>query len=415
MMDPESPVMIPEAIPDAPPIGTGRARLSFTNGALAFVSGPHSWMLQEIVKYRPDDKGVDKPWLPAVKPETGEEKELMLMSKYVLCSPENAGVLLIALSHNPKGKGKGREAYLMSRAGTIVETLRIMLHDVGMTEKGRTPPLTAEGTEQQLVLITVEGWDDIAKWKLGLFSAFKHMSDEQQILHEHIDHYNDDDPPGALPKWANGAIVLVEQGGTAGAEHIIKSNSIVPQKGDIIISSAFSDILWNLLRTELADYIYLYTIKGNLRYRIEKLGIEEDYERSESQKILCRVADKQRDALDRMERMMKLLTTKPDVGLDLVAQTTEDAVAEDPIIRPWTHPYACPKCGLAYMKWGLCYAHMGNAEECSELLRLHQYQELQQMCRDAAPKAEGSPSDLFGGGGRAAQAGSSSSGVTVFQ
>ena len=154
----------------------------------------------------------------------------------------------------------------MSRAGTIVKTLKVMLPDVAIIEKGRTnPPLTAEGTEQQLVVITVEGRDDIVKWKLGLFSAYEYMSEEQQMLHQSIDHHNDDDPPSALPEWANGAIVLVEHGGMASAEHIIKSNEIVPRKGEIIISSAFSDIVWNLLRTELADFVFVYTIKGNLR------------------------------------------------------------------------------------------------------------------------------------------------------
>ena len=72
MMNPESPVIIPEAMVDTLLSGPGRARLPFVNGALSFVSGPHSWMLQEMVKYAPNDKGEEKPWLPAINPETGE-------------------------------------------------------------------------------------------------------------------------------------------------------------------------------------------------------------------------------------------------------------------------------------------------------------------------------------------------------
>ena len=391
---------------NAPPTGCGRARLSWANGALAFVNGPHAWMLKELVKHYPDPEGVLKPWITAVDID-GKVEELELMSKYVLCSPENEKALILALSDNPKGKGKGREAYLMSRAGTIVERRRIMLHGVGITEKGRTTPLTVEGTHHQLVLITVDGRDDIVKWKLGLFSAFDNMSEEQQTLHAHIEHDNDEKPPAALPEWAKGAIVLMEKGATSVAEHIIKSNDIVPQKGDIIISPAFTDIVWNLLRTELAEFVFLYTIKGNLRYRIEKLGIEDGYDTNETQKELCKAADKQRDDIERMERITKPAVATSGAGLDLDAFATGDdagVAADDPPIRSWTHPYACPTCGLAYMKWGLCYAHMGDSEECSGLLRLHSFEELQQICRAAAPKAEGSPSDLFLGGSEAARA-----------
>ena len=87
------------------------------------------------------------------------------------------------------------------------------------------------------------------------------------------------------------------------AEKIIKSNGSAPRRGDIIISPIYSDIVWRLLRAELSDFVYLYTIKGNLRYRIEKLGIEEGYDRTDEQKYLCKAADMQRDAAERMERM----------------------------------------------------------------------------------------------------------------
>ena len=130
------------------------------------------------------------------------------MSKYVLCSPENSGVLTIALTTNPAYATGGRQAYLMSRAGTIVHTMEIRFKNVGVTITGRTPPLTAEDTEQEWVVVTVEGRDDIVKWKLGLFSSVEHMSVEQKVLHEHIDHCDGEqnleyDPPGFLPDWAN--------------------------------------------------------------------------------------------------------------------------------------------------------------------------------------------------------------------
>ena len=123
------------------PQGCGRARLAWANGALAFVNAPHAWMLGELVKHYPDSEGVDKPWIMAQDDE-GRSEELQLMSKYVICSPEYASSLISALANNPKGKGSGREAYLMSRAGTVVATRKIMLRDVGVTERDRTAPLT---------------------------------------------------------------------------------------------------------------------------------------------------------------------------------------------------------------------------------------------------------------------------------
>ena len=387
-------------VPEEPPLGCGRARLSWANGALSFLNGPHAWMLGELVRYYPDSKGVDKPFLPVVDPETGEQMELPLMSKYVLSSPENSGVLVMALAHNPKGKGKGREAYLMSRAGTIVSTKKIMLPDVSVIERGRTRrPLTAEGTEQQLVVISVEGRDDIVKWKLGLLSAREHMSEDQQVLHQCTGHDPDDERSVALPEWANQAIVLVEQGGMEAAKHIIQSNKTALRKGDIVISSAFSDLIWNLLKTKIHDFVFMYTIKGNLRYRIEKLGIEQGHDVTAEQRTLCRIADEQTDALQRWERMMGKPAVPPGWGVamtedDLVALPTDEKAAES-VVRSWTHPYACPKCGLAFMKWGLCYTHMNNCEACDELMSDYSLDELLEICRTAEPKAEGSVNGLF--------------------
>ena len=88
----------------------------------------------------------------------------------------------------------------MSRAGTIVDTHKIKFRNVNVIQRGKTQPLTAEGTEQHLVVLTVEGRDDIIKWKLGLFAAAEHMSRQQRTLHEHIDHHNDNNPLGALPE-----------------------------------------------------------------------------------------------------------------------------------------------------------------------------------------------------------------------
>ena len=181
-----------------------------------------------MVKYAPDDKGEDKPWLPAVKPETGEEKELMMMSKYVLCSPDYAGELVAALATNPEGKGSGREAYLMSRAGTIVDTHRIRFSNVDVFQRGKSQPFTLEDTEHHIVVITAQGRDDIIKWKLGLFTGSEHMSMQQRTLHEHIDHDNDDNPTGAVPDWANGAIVLVECDSSDEARRILENNNVTP-------------------------------------------------------------------------------------------------------------------------------------------------------------------------------------------
>ena len=124
-------------------------------------------MLRELVKHYPDSEGVDKPWIMAQDDE-GRSEELQLMSKYVISSPEYDSSLKCALASMPKGKGQGkgkggREWYLMSRAGTVVATRKIMLRDVGVTERGRTSPLTIEGTKHQLVLLTVDGGDDIVK------------------------------------------------------------------------------------------------------------------------------------------------------------------------------------------------------------------------------------------------------------
>ena len=86
-----------------------------------------------------------------------------MMSKYVISSPEYAPSLMRALANNPKGKGSGRDAYLMSRSGKVVATRKIMLRDVGVAQKGTTAPLSIEGTKHQVVLITVDRRDDIVK------------------------------------------------------------------------------------------------------------------------------------------------------------------------------------------------------------------------------------------------------------
>ena len=382
------------------PRGTGRARLSWANGALAFVDAPHAWMLKELLIRYPDEEGVDWPYLPAIDPETNERSELKLMSKYVLSSPEVSGILIMALAHNPKGSA-GRERYLMSRAGTVVRSHKVMLPGVSVIEVGRTKhALTAEGTEQQLYVITVDGRDDVVKWKLGLLSANKHMSGNQKALHQCTGYDPDGDYPSYSPDWANGAIVLVEQGGLEGAKHIIKSNKIPLRKGDIVVSTAFSDLVKTLLRTELQDFVWMYTIKGNLRYRIEKLGIEDGNElQTEEQRMLCEVADRQVDTLRRWEDVMG----KPEVPHgwavvmtegDLDALPTNEAAAAS-AIRAWTHPYACPKCGLAYMKWGQCYAHMGNCMACRDLVAEYSQEELQVLSRVSEARAEGSVADLF--------------------
>ena len=391
--------------------GCGRARLAWANGALAFVNASHAWMLKELVKHYPDSEGVDKPWMLAQDDEDRSE-EVQLMSKYVMCSPEYSKCLKEALRNMPNGRGRGgREWYLMNRASTVVATRKILLPDVGVTERGRTPPLTIEGTKHQLLLITVDGRDDIVKWKLGLFNEFSDLSTDQQRLHEHIEYEDDGALHPALPEWAQGAIVFAEKGAASVAEKIITSNGIVPRRGDIIISPIHTDIVWRLLRAELSDFVYLYTIKGNLRYRIEKLGIEEGYERSDEQKLLCQAADMQRHAVERMELMYR---HQPTIDADNASHMRSDAETSDagiesdvatiagfgiavgnPAVRSWTHPYACPTCGLAYMKWGLCYAHMGNVQACSGPLRRNSLEELQIMCRSSEGKAEGSPSDIY--------------------
>ena len=152
-------------------------------------------------------------------------------------------------------------------------------------------------------MITVDGRDDIFKWKVGLFRAFSDLPKDQQRLHKHIQYEDDGGQHLALPEFAHGAVVFTEEGAASVAEKIIKSNEIVPRRGDIIISPIYRDVVWRLLRVELSDMVHLYTIKGNLRYRIEKLGIEEGYDRSDEQKYFCKAADVQRDAIQRKERM----------------------------------------------------------------------------------------------------------------
>lgn len=398
--------------------GTGnpdnlRARLPWSNGALGFLQGPHAWMIEELVSFHPDEDGVDKPWVRA-RAEDGSMKDVKLMSKYVLSSPLCYDDLLLALQHGKRPQGgpvqnppgvRARDAYLMSRAGTAVETCKIELQGTEVAERGRSAPLGMRGTDQKAIVISMDGREDVIKWKLGFFTESADMTFGQMQLSKWTQYDKDLGEYPALPKWANGAIVFAADGAEETVKAILKWNNVVPRDGDIILCPVFGSVHTVLeqavndsLKLALGSFVYLLTIKGNLRYRIEKLGIEgEDGQYSDKQKVLRKIADMQRYSSCLRESSF----TAARQFLDHVRGEGEEsrnagasAAAASVGIRPWEHPYACPTCGSAYTRWGLVYAHMGMSEACG-IPNGYSFGELQKICREAAARVEGASSDLF--------------------